>query len=247
MSKRKTKATKRERSVSPTIRQESVKTKRGKASSVVMSDAFREIKTSMNPKFGLGLFVKSDVKKNQIIANMGGTLITAEQAESLPIEQKGRQITWDSKYAFGTILESLLERRLNIEIYKNIFHQIGVAMNNIEEPNERYIKYRTKVMERLDHYDEHYNKEERERRVLADEDLLEWMFKSLDDYDLVLDVSTTESFAKYANDPKGDSLKRKSNAKMVFGADGISFDLIATRNIKAGEEILIDYGEQYFQ
>jgi SET domain-containing protein len=62
----------------------------------------------------------------------------------------------------------------------------------------------------------------------------------------ILDSKPVEGFAKYANDAKGkESHGIKNNTKIAFKSRK-QVCLIATRNIKAGEEILCSYGKEYW-
>lgn len=63
----------------------------------------------------------------------------------------------------------------------------------------------------------------------------------------ILDSMKTKCFAKYANDASGFSNSAfKNNAKIGLDeSDNIC--LIATRNIKAGEEIFCSYGLKYWR
>ncbi|MEO6904583.1 MAG: SET domain-containing protein [Bacteroidia bacterium] len=63
----------------------------------------------------------------------------------------------------------------------------------------------------------------------------------------ILDSMKTECFAKYANDAVGFLKSNfKNNAKIALDETN-QVCLIATRNIKAGEEIFCSYGKQYWK
>ena len=63
----------------------------------------------------------------------------------------------------------------------------------------------------------------------------------------ILDSKPVEGFAKYANDAKGREGKDfKNNTKIAF-KNRRQVCLIATRNIKAEEEILCSYGKEYWK
>jgi len=67
----------------------------------------------------------------------------------------------------------------------------------------------------------------------------------------ILDSKHTACFAKYANDPaaKGPGILKnnfKSNADISMD-DEDNICLIATRNIKSGEEVFCNYGKKYWK
>ena len=67
----------------------------------------------------------------------------------------------------------------------------------------------------------------------------------------ILDSMHVKCFAKYANDPAGTGhglvkTRFKSNADISLDDDE-NICLIATRNIKAGEEIFCGYGKKYWE
>lgn len=63
----------------------------------------------------------------------------------------------------------------------------------------------------------------------------------------IMDSANTECFAKYANDAKGSvETEFKNNAKIAMD-DEENICLIATRNIRMGEEIFCSYGKKYWQ
>ncbi|WP_452224293.1 SET domain-containing protein-lysine N-methyltransferase [Lacinutrix chionoecetis] len=60
----------------------------------------------------------------------------------------------------------------------------------------------------------------------------------------ILDSMHTNGFAKYANDALGSSFK--NNAKITLDDDE-NVCLMATKKIKAGEEIFCSYGKSYWK
>jgi SET domain-containing protein len=63
----------------------------------------------------------------------------------------------------------------------------------------------------------------------------------------ILDCKNTDCFAKYANDASGFSKSDfKNNAKITLDENN-NVCLMATRKIKAGEEIFCDYGKKYWK
>jgi SET domain-containing protein len=63
----------------------------------------------------------------------------------------------------------------------------------------------------------------------------------------IMDSMKVPCFAKYANDAKGSSnLNFKNNSKIGLDEDD-NVCLIATRNIKMGEEIFCSYGKRYWK
>lgn len=63
----------------------------------------------------------------------------------------------------------------------------------------------------------------------------------------IMDSKHTECFAKYANDAEGGiSNEFKNNAKISLDQEN-NICLIATRKIKAGEEIFCSYGKRYWK
>lgn len=63
----------------------------------------------------------------------------------------------------------------------------------------------------------------------------------------VLDCMKTDCFAKYANDASGfTKTNYKNNAKISLDEVG-NVCLMATKNIKAGEEIFCSYGQKYWK
>ncbi|MBL7884235.1 MAG: SET domain-containing protein-lysine N-methyltransferase [Bacteroidia bacterium] len=61
----------------------------------------------------------------------------------------------------------------------------------------------------------------------------------------ILDSMTVDCFAKYANDANAFS-STKNNAHIALDENN-TICLVATRNIKAGEEIYCSYGKKYWK
>jgi SET domain-containing protein len=65
---------------------------------------------------------------------------------------------------------------------------------------------------------------------------------------LTLDSHDYDCMAKYANDAEGP--KRipglKNNSEIILYSDDYSACIVATKSIKAGEEILVKYGSSYW-
>ena len=81
------------------------------------------------------------------------------------------------------------------------------------------------------------------KRVSAEED--KYFIALLDGR--ILDCMHTDCFAKYANDAKGyTSTRFRNNAKIIIN-DQNEVCLIATKKIKAGEEIFCGYGKRYWK
>jgi len=66
------------------------------------------------------------------------------------------------------------------------------------------------------------------------------------DDDVTLDVENSDCLAKYANDAEGFMKINglKNNSKIVF-EDNRCF-IMATKNIKKGQEIFVSYGKEYW-
>jgi SET domain-containing protein len=63
----------------------------------------------------------------------------------------------------------------------------------------------------------------------------------------IMDSMHTKCFAKYANDAEGFSKSKfKNNAKISLDEDD-NVCIIATKNIKIGEEIFCGYGKEYWK
>ena len=65
----------------------------------------------------------------------------------------------------------------------------------------------------------------------------------------IMDSMKVKCFAKYANDANGFSIQLssfKNNSKIAFD-DNNNVCLIASRNIKMGEEIFCSYGKRYWE
>ena len=56
-----------------------------------------------------------------------------------------------------------------------------------------------------------------------------------------------KSFARYINDAKGLKKIKGINNNAAFIIDGLKVFVDATKNIPAGEEILVGYGKEYWQ
>ena len=63
----------------------------------------------------------------------------------------------------------------------------------------------------------------------------------------IMDSMNTECFAKYANDATGFQQKKFQNNAEIGLDDENNVCLIATKNIKLGEEIFCDYGKRYWK
>jgi uncharacterized protein len=62
----------------------------------------------------------------------------------------------------------------------------------------------------------------------------------------ILDSINSNCFARFANDAQGNEIgTNKNNAKIVLNEKG-KVCLIASKKIKAGEEILCSYGKKYW-
>jgi uncharacterized protein len=66
--------------------------------------------------------------------------------------------------------------------------------------------------------------------------------------DLTLDSYESDCMAKYANDARGPRKVPglRNNSEIVVYSDDYSVCIVATRPIKAGEEILVEYGKSYW-
>lgn len=63
----------------------------------------------------------------------------------------------------------------------------------------------------------------------------------------ILDSKYSSCFARYANDANGSATSAfKNNTAIRLNEEG-KVCLVATRNIKAGEEIFVDYGKSYWK
>lgn len=62
--------------------------------------------------------------------------------------------------------------------------------------------------------------------------------------DLIMDMTSLNCIARCANDAKGSSFK--NNAVVEYNSDGKLY-FVATKNIIAGEEILVKYGTPYWK
>jgi hypothetical protein len=63
----------------------------------------------------------------------------------------------------------------------------------------------------------------------------------------IMDTMKTKCFAKYANDAKGVSNSNFKNNSKIGLDEYDNVALIATRKIKAGEEIFCSYGKKYWE
>ena len=63
----------------------------------------------------------------------------------------------------------------------------------------------------------------------------------------IMDSMNTECFAKYANDATGFQQKKFQNNAEIGLDDENNVCLIATKNIKMGEEIFCNYGKRYWK
>lgn len=89
--------------------------------------------------------------------------------------------------------------------------------------------------------------------ILTDKQANELVSKGEDQYFIsllngsILDSMSTECFAKYANDVEGSyNSPFKNNSKIGLDEIG-NVCIIATRNIKSGDEIFCSYGKRYWQ
>lgn len=62
----------------------------------------------------------------------------------------------------------------------------------------------------------------------------------------IMDSMNVKCFAKYANDAKGSLDSALKNNSRIAVSDDDEVCIIATRNIKAGEEIFCGYGKEYW-
>lgn len=62
----------------------------------------------------------------------------------------------------------------------------------------------------------------------------------------IMDSMNVKCFAKYANDAKGSLDSSLKNNSRIAVSDDDEVCIIATRNIKAGEEIFCGYGKGYW-
>ena len=65
---------------------------------------------------------------------------------------------------------------------------------------------------------------------------------------MTLDVYNSKSLARYANDAEGFKKVRgrRNNSTIYSSKNGKSAYIAATRDIKAGEEIFVSYGDEYW-
>ena len=86
------------------------------------------------------------------------------------------------------------------------------------------------------------SQEEVNRRTLANKD--QYFINLLDG--TTLDSINSNCFAKYANDAKGLSASNFKNNTNISLDEVQKVCLIASKNIKAGEEIFCSYGKKYW-
>jgi len=66
--------------------------------------------------------------------------------------------------------------------------------------------------------------------------------------DLTLDVYNSNCMARYANDAEGnEKIGKSNNSEINLNRKDSGAFIVATRDIKAGEEIFLSYGEQYWK
>ncbi|MES2617141.1 MAG: SET domain-containing protein-lysine N-methyltransferase [Bacteroidota bacterium] len=63
----------------------------------------------------------------------------------------------------------------------------------------------------------------------------------------IMDSKHVDCFAKFANDAEGAAVTRAKNNTVITIDESQKVCLVATRNIKAGEEIFCGYGKRYWQ
>ena len=63
----------------------------------------------------------------------------------------------------------------------------------------------------------------------------------------IFDSMHTPSFAKFANDAQGPSVTHLKNNARIGLDDNNDVCIVATRKIKAGEEVFCGYGKRYWQ
>lgn len=86
--------------------------------------------------------------------------------------------------------------------------------------------------------------------VLSDDEVKSRTESGDDDYFMnlpngdILDCKRTECFAKYANDAEGSNTGFRNNCIISMNDDDVV--LVATQDIKAGDEIFVEYGENYW-
>ncbi|NJM80064.1 MAG: SET domain-containing protein [Flavobacterium sp.] len=89
--------------------------------------------------------------------------------------------------------------------------------------------------------------------ILSEKEVKKRMIANKDQYFInLLDGTTLDSidsncFAKYANDAKGLMLTNFKNNANISLDDSQKVCLIASKNIKTGEEILCSYGKKYWK
>lgn len=63
----------------------------------------------------------------------------------------------------------------------------------------------------------------------------------------ILDSKNIDCFAKYANDANGSEIKKYRNNAKISLDENENVCLIASKKIKAGEEIFCSYGKKYWE
>lgn len=236
---------KRERSRSNSPKPEKTSSRK-KTSQSYKKNELVEVKESLNPNFGLGLFARKTFKRNYFIADMGGKFLFRSTYNKLPKEKKGRAIVWSGEQA-ATIAETTQysDGEELMIVISNLIHMSNELIDQ-KQMNDDILDWET--------YDQSFDEMKEMQIKSIDKDEVDQLYKYLfllcaylGSMDLFLDTSETDSFAKYANDPTGDSKKRKPNANMWMSPFLCKFDLHASKLIKPGEEILINYGSDYFE
>jgi len=121
-----------------------------------------------------------------------------------------------------------------LEIKRGAFGLGAFAVNRIH--NGQYIgEYVGELMER--------NEDSMRREPLRDHVHLNYNFDLTDEEDV--DSARVGNEMRYINHGSGDKANAEACKKLVFGVPRIGF--WATRNIKAGDEILFDYGDEYWK
>jgi len=89
--------------------------------------------------------------------------------------------------------------------------------------------------------------------ILSDAEAALRAGKNLDQYFInlldgsIMDSKNTDCFAKYANDAQGFSTSNFKNNAQITLDENNAICLIATKNLKAGEEIFCSYGKKYWE
>ena len=82
-----------------------------------------------------------------------------------------------------------------------------------------------------------------ERRIKINQD--QYFINMIDG--TIMDSISTDCFAKFANDASGFQQKKFRNNAEIALDDEKNVCLIATKNIKSGEEIFCNYGKKYWK